>query len=205
MTILTLETFSRKSPDRQVAAFVTSAEFMSLCAVVAKAFPRNLAASFLDMAINDDLMLTWAKGELGEGVGFTLVQEENVKKIGGVYKLRPGTNALELQLTDDNGNPTKKKIQQLVMHTGRNDLSAYSIPADVVVDQSGLIVGVSLQEIDYHTMLNPSVRGNFGLKIQDDGRIRAFANKRYDSSASQLLDSKLGRDNSFLRAFSKIS
>ena len=65
MAVLALETFSRKSPDREVAAFVKSAEFMSLCAVIAKAFPGNLAASFLDMAISDDLMLTWAKGELG--------------------------------------------------------------------------------------------------------------------------------------------
>lgn len=205
MTVLATEAFSRKSPDRQVAAFVTSVEFMSLCHVVAKAFPGNLAASFLNTATYDDLMLTWVRGELGSSVGFTMVQEEMVKKIDQEYRLRPGTIYPELQLTDEMGNPTNRKIEQLVIQSGRSELSAFTIPADVVVDGSGMSLSFGLQYLTYHNISNPEVKARFGLRVRDDGAITAYEARKLNKSATAVLDSALGKNNDFLRAVGNIS
>lgn len=191
MSIAYLESYLHRSPDAEITAFVNSSEFLQFTRIISSCFERNWAASFLTLALHDELMLTWMNGNIGRsGVGFTLTKSEDIRtdEYGNII-LRRDSAYPAARITDELGNPTKP-IEQLSIHTGTHSLSSYVFPPDVVVEKSGLLMGARYDHISVGSAGGIDIYNlaSFGIRTHLDGTTAVYESGHFNPDATARLN-----------------
>jgi len=193
-----------KSPGKEVLRFLSGDDFISFCAAMEIVVGTGLTIELLGNITTESYLLTQVTGRLGYGIGFTVVNQKDIKRgEDGKPIMRTKSNAPQLKLVDSEGR-SSDPIHQLAFVTSRFDVDEYHFSPDRVVDKSGLYLGIRTEEVSMKSgQVQASPLDTIGVIAHRDGGMSVYQDGKYKNDLSGLVSTIL-HDSQLNQQLSKI-